>query len=143
MTKPFDHIIPILLLCFSIVSSLNAQLLGPDDKIMSVFFGGGSYYVDEDQAHDLVEFVTSTEKLHQYQIEVHGHTDNIGSAEFNKYLSFMRCEEVVYIIEELEIERDKIFQYDHGESNPDYSNKSWKGKLHNRRVDIILRKLHM
>lgn len=137
------YIIIALLVCLTASTSTSAQLVGPDDKVISIYFGGGSYYVDEDQADDLVDFIESTEKLHQYQIEVHGHTDNIGSLEFNKYLSFMRCEEVVYILEGLDLDREYIFQYDHGETNPDYSNRSWNGKLHNRRVDIILRKLHL
>ena len=76
-----------------------------------------------------------------YQIEVHGHTDNIGSVSFNQYLSEMRSGEVIYYLELLNIARETIIKYDHGEMDPLYDNDLWQGKLHNRRVDIILRKL--
>jgi len=118
-----------------------AQTLAPEDKMISIYFGGGSYYIDEDQESDLVDFINDVENLAKYQIEVHGHTDNIGSLDFNKYLSHMRCEEVIHVLKSLFIEEETIFQYDHGEENPDYSNDSYQGKLHNRRVDVIIRKL--
>lgn len=122
-------------------SLVFGQEVGPDDKTISIYFGGGSYFIDEEQESDLIRFIEDTDNLALYHIEVHGHTDNIGSHEFNQYLSHMRCENVIYTLEQLFIEPETIFQYDHGETNPDYSNDTWNGKLHNRRVDVILRKL--
>jgi len=121
----------------------HAQSLAPEDKIISIFFGGGSYYIDEVQEGELKDFIVDIDDLAKYQIEVHGHTDNIGSRDFNQYLSHMRCEAVIYILTSIQIEEETIFQYDHGEINPDYSNDSYQGKLHNRRVDVIIRKLAM
>ncbi len=118
-----------------------SQALAPEDKTISIYFGGGSYYIDEEQESDLVRFIQDVDNIALYQIEVHGHTDNIGSREFNQYLSHMRCEAVIYELTEMLIEPETIFQYDHGESDPDYNNDTWQGKLHNRRVDVILRKL--
>jgi len=131
----------ILLACLVQLGSLDGQALAPEDKMISIYFGGGSYYIDEEQESDLVDFIRDVDNLAKYQIEVHGHTDNIGSIDFNKYLSHMRCEAVIYVLTSLLIEEETIFQYDHGEENPDYSNDSFQGKLHNRRVDVIIRKL--
>ena len=139
MLKPF-HYITVFLLCL-LPSGLIGQDLGPEDKTISIYFGGGSYYIDEEQASDLVRFIEDVDNIAKYQIEVHGHTDNIGSYEFNHYLSQMRSQEVIYILNEQLIESETIFKYDHGELNPDFSNDTWNGKLHNRRVDVILRKL--
>ena len=135
-----SHLLLILFSFLTINESL-AQEVSPEDKKISIFFGGGSYYIDDDQEGDLIQFINDVENLALYQIEVHGHTDNIGSLEFNQYLSYMRCESVIHILHNLLIEPETIFKYDHGELNPDYSNDSWNGKLHNRRVDVILRKL--
>ncbi len=127
----------------SLMSTLQGQTLAPEDKMISIYFGGGSYYIDDDQGTDLIDFINDIDNLARYQIEVHGHTDNIGSLDFNQYLSHMRCEAVIDILKSLLIEEETIFQYDHGEQDPDYSNATFQGKLHNRRVDVIIRKLAM
>lgn len=137
-------LIRLLMITLTMISiDLSSQALAPEDKMISIFFGGGSYYIDEEQGYDLIGFIEDIDDLTKYQIEVHGHTDNIGSLDFNKYLSHMRCEAVIDILKSLLIEEETIFQYDHGEENPDYSNASYQGKLHNRRVDVIIRKLAM
>ncbi|MFT4567991.1 MAG: outer membrane protein OmpA-like peptidoglycan-associated protein [Saprospiraceae bacterium] len=136
-----NHIFLILSFFLFSTIELTAQILGPEDKTLSIYFGGGSYYVDPQQEELLNTFIQETENLEIYQIEVHGHTDNIGSVSFNQYLSEMRSGEVIYYLELLEIDREAIIKYDHGEMDPDYDNTEWQGKLHNRRVDIILRKL--
>lgn len=131
----------ILMITFAVSDVIISQALAPEDKTISIYFGGGSYYIDEEQESDLVRFIEDVDNIALYQIEVHGHTDNIGSREFNQYLSHMRCEAVIYELTEMLIEPETIFQYDHGEQDPDYNNNTWQGKLHNRRVDVILRKL--
>ena len=123
------------------LDDVAGQALAPGDKTISIYFGGGSYYIDEEQRFDLAQFIKEVDHIEYYQIEVHGHTDNIGSREFNEYLSHMRSRAVIYELMQLFIEPETIFQYDHGEDDPHYSNDTWNGKLHNRRVDVILRKL--
>ncbi len=133
----------VLLIAITPSNILNAQALVPEDKTISIYFGGGSYYIDEEQESDLVRFIEEVDNIALYQIEVHGHTDNIGSRDFNLYLSHMRCEAVIYELTNMLIEPETIFQYDHGEDDPAFDNDIWQGKLHNRRVDVILRKLAM
>jgi len=133
----------IITLCVWSSPLLKSQTLAPGDKMISIYFGGGSYYIDDEQGSDLVSFIEDIDDIRKYQIEVHGHTDNIGSLDFNQYLSHMRCEAVIHVMMQLRIERETIFQYDHGENDPDYSNDTFQGKLHNRRVDVIIRKLAM
>jgi len=103
------------LMTSAITLSLNSQNLSPEDKTISIYFGGGSYYIDEEQGTDLVRFIEEIDNIALYQIEVHGHTDNIGSFEFNQYLSHMRCEAVIYELTNMLIEPETIYQYDHGQ----------------------------
>ena len=56
---------------------LVSQDLAPEDKTISIYFGGGSYYIDEEQENDLVQFIEEVDNIAKYQIEVHGHTDNM------------------------------------------------------------------
>ena len=107
---------------------------------MSIFFGGGSYYVDVKQAEDLRELMESIKDLEMYEIYIHGHTDNIGSIEYNQWLSDMRTDQVIQKIIQNGIDKEVIYEQDFGELNPVYDNNTWEGKLMNRRVDIIFKK---
>jgi OOP family OmpA-OmpF porin len=118
-----------------------AQSLGPEDKVMSIFFGGGSYYIDDHQIEDLRNFLDEAAPIEAYQIEVHGHTDDIGRKEYNQYLSEMRSAAAIAQMEKMGIDKRFVEKYDFGESSPIFDNSTWKGRLSNRRVDIVLRKI--
>lgn len=131
----------ILLLLTCCLPVMKGQTLGPEDKMISIFFGGGSYWIDDEQRISLNEFIFGVENLNEYNVEVHGHTDDIGSREYNLYLSEMRSASVISQLKSLDIGLDMIQKYDFGEDSPVYKNDSWRGRLSNRRVDIILRKV--
>ena len=121
--------------------TIQAQNIGPDDKVISIFFGGGSYYIDGGERFKLEEFVFDIEQLYLYEVEVHGHTDNIGSIEYNQYLSEMRSQGVIQYLQSLDIDFDSIKKVDFGELNPAFDNNTWRGQLSNRRVDIVFRRI--
>ena len=125
-----------------IVSGVHAQdeMLGDSEKpylIKSVFFGGGSYYIDEDQTNEVYEFLNSV-IIENYEIHIHSHTDNIGSKDYNLWLSSMRSSATYRMLEEGGHLMDQIFIKDHGFDNPEFDNESWEGRRKNRRVDIVL-----
>jgi len=62
--KSFNQAILYMILTAIILplqETIQAQNIGPEDKVISIFFGGGSYYVDEDQTQKLEEFVFDIE----------------------------------------------------------------------------------
>lgn len=105
--------------------------------IKSIYFGGGSYYVDEYQTEELYQLIDMIENLDAYQISITSHTDNIGGVEFNQWLSRMRSEAVIQKLVLKNIPYDHIQIKDWGQENPLYDNNSWRGRRKNRRVDII------
>ncbi len=128
----------IICLLFSL-NLAQGQQFGEPSFVRSIYFGGGSFYVDYEQTEKLQVFLDSVPNIHNYIITVHSHTDNIGGAEYNEWLSEMRSESVI----ELLIENEKIFREtietrDFGLFNPVYDNSTWRGRRMNRRVDIIL-----
>ncbi|MBK8389528.1 MAG: OmpA family protein [Saprospiraceae bacterium] len=125
------------LLSFSL--QLRAQEGGDGQpfKIVSIFFRGGSYYVDEEQKDVVREFM-SKQILMNYEIHIHSHTDNVGGVEFNEWLSRMRSEATYQFLKEDGIPTNQLFIKDHGLFNPDYDNDSSMGRAKNRRVDIVL-----
>jgi outer membrane protein OmpA-like peptidoglycan-associated protein len=116
-----------------------AQALSPEPSmIKSIYFGGGSYYIDPRQAGDLEKFIKSFSNIQNYTITVHSHTDDIGSDEFNQMLSEMRSYMSIQNLLKINVPRDIITIHDFGEYNPIYDNSTMEGRLKNRRVDIIL-----
>ncbi|MDW3190787.1 MAG: OmpA family protein [Cytophagales bacterium] len=105
--------------------------------IKSIYFGGGSYYVDELQLEELYQFMDSIENIFQYHITIHSHTDNIGGAAYNEWLSEQRSKSVIEKLINRAIPEELIQRKDFGQFNPVYDNNTWLGRLKNRRVDII------
>lgn len=125
----------ILLLSITSLSSAQDQ---PQAYILkSIYFGGGSYYVDEYQLDELQHLVDSVKDIRDYTITIHSHTDNIGGAAYNEWLSEMRGDAVIEQLLFLDFKSNQIEKRDFGQFNPVYDNNTWEGRRRNRRVDII------
>ncbi len=77
--------------------------------------------------------------LEEYEkslVDVYGHTDSDGSAEFNQQLSERRAQSVAAYLQTRGILRDRFFIRGLGESQPIASNATAAGKAQNRRVEI-------
>jgi outer membrane protein OmpA-like peptidoglycan-associated protein len=84
-------------------------------------------------------------KLAQFLIEyetrnllIEGHTDSIGTPEYNLDLSRRRAEAVRTALMEKEIEPDRINTKGYGEDYPVASNLTEAGRQQNRRVEVII-----
>ena len=110
-----------------------------DQIYKSIFFGGGSYYIDDEQAGVLAHWLDSIPNLlEKYEIQLVSHTDPIGGKEYNEWLSEMRAEAVHQLLLNQSIPEHKISKKSWGLENPIYSNESYSGMQMNRRVDVIL-----
>lgn len=135
---------PLFFLFFlSLVQFVNSQSEAEPIIKKSIFFGGGSYYIDQEQLDELKEWIENIEEPEMYEVLVHGHTDNIGSMEYNQWLSDMRTDAVIQRIKLNGIPDEFIFEKDFGEEQPVYDNRTWQGQRMNRRVDIVFKKLEM
>lgn len=110
-----------------------------DEIRKSIFFGGGSYYITEEQASELYNWLDSIPNLlEKYEIHLISHTDPIGGREFNERLSKMRSGAVRELLLRKPIPENKITTKDWGLENAVYRNDTYKGMQMNRRVDVIL-----
>jgi outer membrane protein OmpA-like peptidoglycan-associated protein len=126
----------IIMITCAIVS--QAQQTPQEEIRMSIYFGGGSYYIDSLQSEELFHWLDSIPTLDKYEIHLISHTDPIGGKQYNEWLSQMRSEAVKQLLLEKEIPEHKITSKDWGLDNPVYRNSSRGGMRMNRRVDIIL-----
>lgn len=108
----------------------------------SIYFGGGSYYIDTEQRQELHNFIMDIPRLEEYEVELHGHTDNIGSQEYNQWLSEQRNQAVFQRLLQEQIPPATIDIKDFGERAPVFDNSTLDGKLRNRRVDIIFKRVN-
>ena len=115
----------------------------PNYLIYSIYFGGGSSFIDDEQEQGLIDFLNKIPNIEHYAISVHSYTDDIGGADYNKWLSEMRSESVILRLTDQSISRDQISIQDFGKFNPVYDNSTWEGKLKNRRSDVILMPLEL
>ncbi|MEZ8610632.1 OmpA family protein [Vibrio sp. 10N.222.51.C8] len=74
----------------------------------------------------------------QSTVDVVGHTDSTGAAEYNMMISKKRAAAVAAYIEEQGIEADRITASGEGEENPIASNATAEGRAQNRRVDATI-----
>jgi len=70
------------------------------------------------------------------KIEISGHTDNIGSNEYNENLSEGRAKAVVDYLIDKGIDRERLTFAGYGESQPIESNDTEKGRQMNRRTEF-------
>lgn len=79
--------------------------------------------------------------LNEYEdrnVLIEGHTDSIGTPEYNIDLSRRRAEAVRGALMEQEIARDRIITKGYGEDYPVASNEIEAGRQQNRRVEVII-----
>ena len=86
----------------------------------------------------LVRLSTSLNKYPNTNVEVIGHTDNVGGQDYNQRLSTRRAESVSSILAQNDVSRSRIKAYGRGELEPKMTNETSKGRASNRRVEIII-----
>lgn len=127
-----------VILVVSILASI-ASFAQADEIRKSIYFDGGSWYIDDYQVTELTHWIDSIPNLlDKYEIQLISHTDPIGGKEYNEWLSQMRSGAVFKLLLDQNIPEKKISIKDWGLDNPVYENDNWRGRIMNRRVDVII-----
>jgi outer membrane protein OmpA-like peptidoglycan-associated protein len=121
----------------------SGSMVAQQEEIrMSIFFGGGSYYLDDEQSTSLSRWLDSIPNLlDKYEIQLISHTDPVGGKRYNQWLSKMRSQVVFDALIQKDIPERIIHIKDWAFENPVYSNENYRGMSMNRRVDVILHPL--
>ncbi len=128
-----------LFILLALVSYTSQSQVIQEELRKSIYFGGGSYYIDDEQIGELFHWLDSIPKLtEKYQVQLISHTDPIGGKQYNEWLSQMRSESVFDLLLQKSIPETIISRKDWGLENPVFSNDNYRGMMMNRRVDVIL-----
>jgi outer membrane protein OmpA-like peptidoglycan-associated protein len=96
-------------------------------------FSNGSY----DELNKMVNFLNQNATIN---VEIAGHTDNVGNNQFNKKLSQQRANSVVAYLADKGIDRRRLTSNGYGEEKPLVSNDDeTMGREINRRVEFIVK----
>lgn len=123
---------------FIFISSVTIAQQTDSLIVKSIYFGGGSYYIDDEQIAEMQKFIEGIDHIEYYEVVIFSHTDNIGGKEYNEWLSRQRSSAVYYQLLKINVPKELIEIKDLGYKNALYTNRSHSGRIKNRRVDIIL-----
>lgn len=87
---------------------------------------------------DLTVYANILRNYPQAKVEIVGHADTTGSAEYNQKLSEERAQTIADKFEQLGVDSAQIHMRGLGEHSPIASNDSKEGRAKNRRVDITI-----
>lgn len=106
---------------------------------LTVNFGFNSTEVEEHYFADLKGLAEFLKRFDDLQLDVEGHTDSVGSEEYNQDLSQRRADAVRHVlINSYGIAAARIEAKGFGESRPVASNDTAEGRAENRRVMATL-----
>ena len=123
---------------------INAQAMAEDIKdkgsvrIYGIRFDTDKATIREESESVLAEIAALLEQESDLRLFVVGHTDAVGSREYNMDLSEKRAEAVVeFLASEHGISRDRLSPHGVGPLAPVASNEDEDGRAQNRRVELV------
>ena len=104
-----------------------------------ITFDVDSTYVRESFRPEIAKIADSLQEFSDTTVDVIGHTDSTGGADYNQALSADRARSVTGILTREGVSSSRIITYGRGETAPVASNDNEYGKAQNRRVEIVIR----
>lgn len=104
----------------------------------NVLFGLNKADVTLDASQTLDKLVTVLNKYPDTNLEIQGHTDSTGTAEYNQGLSERRAGSVASYLRSHGIASSRITTRGYGKNAPKYSNATEEGRAGNRRVEFLI-----
>jgi len=109
--------------------------------LRNVFYATDSYELEPESKVELNKVLNLLNNNPTLQIEISGHTDNVGSDSYNKELSMNRARSVYNYLTEQGIESQRLTYKGYGENQPIDTNETPEGRAKNRRTEIkVLKK---
>ena len=106
--------------------------------IYGIYFDFGRAEIKPESKPTLREIARFLRENPEIKLYVVGHTDNVGSLEYNMELSLKRAKAVIEaLVKDYAIERERLRAFGVGFLAPVASNETEEGKAKNRRVELV------
>lgn len=103
-----------------------------------ILFGFDRSDLTSDATSNLNKLITILNKYPETNIEIQGHTDNVGTEDYNHSLSEKRASSVSSYLKGKSIASSRLTIKGFGETAPKYSNDTESDRAQNRRVDFLI-----
>lgn len=113
----------------------NVEFNDDQMELANVFFDPGKYKLLPGSFEALDQMAEGMLKNPQYQFEIAGHTDNVGSASSNLELSLKRAQSVVDYLISKGADPKNLISKGYGETQPKADNSTAQGRELNRRIE--------
>jgi len=120
------------------IKDIELNPIKPGEKIIlrNVFYETDSYELMDRSVTELDKLTKFLEDNPALKIEISGHTDNVGTNEYNLRLSEKRAQSVVNYLVEKGISIERLSYKGYGETQPVDTNETEEGRANNRRTEI-------
>lgn len=109
---------------------------GVTTDLRNIFFETDKFDIKSSSYAELDKVVRFIKENPSLKIEISGHTDNVGSAEYNLTLSEKRAQSVAQYLFNKGVDENIINTAGFGSSQPKATNDSEKGRQLNRRIEL-------
>jgi len=113
-----------------------SQMIIIPDSVYHLRFQTDKHHADSISTEILENVLFFLEQFEDSKVIVTGHTDNVGSENYNLKLSYRRAETIKELLMEAGIAEERIIIDGRGSSEPISTNHHHEGRTLNRRVDI-------
>ncbi|MDZ7900104.1 MAG: OmpA family protein [Arcicella sp.] len=103
-----------------------------------VLFDFNSSKVNSTVNDNLIKFAETLKQYPDTEILVAGHTDNVGTEQYNMTLSQQRANAVANVLKTNSVTRNRLTVLGYGEKNPLADNTAEPGREQNRRVEFAI-----
>ena len=118
---------------------VREQAVIPKDLIIHFAFDKFEFVPDPATDKYFVESKSYLDKISQARISITGHTDVIGSDEYNQALGYRRAQSVLHFFETRGLPENKIIMESKGEKEPSDDNNTTEGRANNRRTTTTIK----
>ena len=122
---------------------IGVATIAPNATIVlnNIFFDFDKATLKPESAPELDRLIAMLKEKSTMEVEISGHTDNVGAAAYNMSLSERRAKTVVAYIVRGGIPKERLTVQFFGETKPTDTNETKEGRSKNRRVEFLILKL--
>ena len=124
-TEPFIKDVP-----------MQSIKIGESIVLKNIFYETGLFALKKESRVELDKIIKFLHDYPTIKIEISGHTDNVGSLDYNQTLSENRAKSVADYLINSSVTKDRITYIGYGFSQPVDSNDTEEGKALNRRTEL-------
>ncbi|HMB71453.1 MAG TPA: OmpA family protein [bacterium] len=119
-------------------ASIHQEARGTIVSLADILFDFDKATLRRNVEFNLVKIATILNQFSEMGILIEGHTDSIGTDEYNLDLSRRRAQAVFEFLKSQDVAESRMTFEGYGESRPVADNETDEGRQRNRRVDLVI-----